>query len=54
MPRADDLPNFKVDTEGHAVHAQSARREGLRRGGRDRLAAGRHQRGASMRSRRSA
>ena len=28
----------------HAVHAQSARREGLRRGGRDRLAAGGHQR----------
>ena len=30
--------------EGHTVHAQSARREGLRRGGRDRLAAGGDQR----------
>ena len=34
---------------GHAVHAQSARRERLRRGGRDRLAAGDHQRASSMR-----
>ena len=38
MPRADDVPTFKVDTQGHAVHAQSARREGLRRSGRDRRA----------------
>ena len=38
MPRADDLPTFKVDTQVHAVHAQPARREGLRRGGRDRRA----------------
>ncbi len=45
MPRADDLPMFKRrDRQGHAVHAQPARREGLRRGRRDRLAAGRHQR----------
>ena len=45
MPHASDLPNFTVETvEGHAVHAQSARRERLRRGGRDRLAAGGDQR----------
>ena len=44
MPRADDLPNITVGHRDHAVHAQSARREGLRRGGRDRLAAGDHQR----------
>ena len=37
---------------GHAVHAQPARREGLRRGRRDRLAAGVHQR-ADRRARRS-
>jgi carbon-monoxide dehydrogenase large subunit len=36
MPRADDLPSFKVAHEGHAVHAQPAGRQGLRRGGRDR------------------
>ena len=45
MPHASDLPNFTVETvEGHAVHAQPARREGLRRSGRDRLAAGGDQR----------
>ena len=44
MPRADDLPNITRRHRDHAVHAQSARREGLRRGGRDRLAAGGHQR----------
>ena len=46
MPRADDLPSFKVGTNGHAVHAQSARRQGLRRGGRDRRAGRRDERGA--------
>ena len=40
MPRADDLPSFKVGDQGHAVHAQPARRQGLRRGGRDRRAGG--------------
>ena len=45
MPRADNLPNITVGTESHAVHAQPAGREGLRRGRRDRLAAGDHQRG---------
>ncbi len=44
MPRADDVPSFKVDHDGHALHAQSARREGLRRGRRHRRAACRHQR----------
>ena len=50
MPRADDVPTFKIDTRVHAVHAQPARREGLRRGGRDRLAAG----GDERRARRAA
>ena len=53
MPRADDLPSFKVGTHGHAVHAQSARRQGLRRSGRDRRAGGADERGASTRSRRA-
>jgi hypothetical protein len=44
MPRADDLPSFTVDRQGHALHAQPAGREGLRRGRRHRLAAGGHQR----------
>src|SRR5262249_16659106 len=34
----------RADRQGHAVHAQSARRQGLRRGRRDRLAAGVDQR----------
>jgi carbon-monoxide dehydrogenase large subunit len=37
LPRADDVPSFKV-APSHAVHAQSARRKGLRRSGRDRRA----------------
>ena len=45
MPRADNLPNITRRHRDHAVHAQSAGREGLRRGRRDRLAAGDHQRG---------
>jgi hypothetical protein len=44
MPRADDLPSFTVDRQGHALHAQPAGREGLRRGRCHRLAAGGHQR----------
>jgi hypothetical protein len=44
MPRADDLPSFTVDHTGHALHAQPAGRQGLRRGRRHRLAAGGHQR----------
>ena len=43
MPRADDLPNFTVDTTVTAVHAQSARRERLRRSRRDRRARGDHE-----------
>ena len=46
MPRADDMPSFKVGDRRHAVHAQPARRQGLRRGRRDRRAAGADQRGA--------
>ena len=44
MPRADDLPSFKVETIETALPVQSARHQGLRRGGRDRLAAGGDQR----------
>ena len=45
MPRADDLPSFTVrDGQGHAVHAQPAGRQGLRRGRCHRLAAGVDQR----------
>ena len=44
MPRADDLPSFKLGIQGHALHAQSAGREGLRRGGRDRRAGRRDER----------
>ena len=39
MPRADDLPSFKVDTTETQVPVQPARHQGLRRGGRDRGAA---------------
>ncbi len=45
MPRADDLPNFIVDTTVTRVHAQSARRERLRRSRRHRRAGGDHERG---------
>jgi hypothetical protein len=44
MPRADDLPSFKMSHHEHAVPVQSARHQGLRRGRRDRLAACGHQR----------
>jgi carbon-monoxide dehydrogenase large subunit len=45
MPRADDLPAFVVRTaKGHALHAQPAGREGLRRGRGHRLTTGAHQR----------
>ena len=30
LPRADDLPSFNVATKVNALHAQSARRQGLR------------------------
>jgi carbon-monoxide dehydrogenase large subunit len=46
MPRADDLPTFKLDTNSARLHAQPAGHQGLRRGGRHRLAAGGDQRGA--------
>jgi carbon-monoxide dehydrogenase large subunit len=45
MPRADDCP-VQAGHRVHAVHAQPAGHQGLRRGGRHRLAAGRDQRGA--------
>ncbi len=46
MPRTTDLPMFTVDFDlCHALHPQPARREGLRRGGGDRLAAGGGERG---------
>ncbi len=45
MPRADDLPDVQGRHQGHAVHAQSARRQGLRRSRRYRLAAGADERG---------
>ncbi len=40
MPRADDLPSFNVSTSKHALPRQSAGGQGVRRGGRHRLAAG--------------
>ena len=39
MPRADDLPSFKVETIETPLPVQSARHQGLRRSGRDRLSA---------------
>ncbi len=44
LPRADDLPSFDVGFNGNALHDQSAGREGLRRGGRDRGLPGHRQR----------
>ena len=44
MPRADDLPSFHVETIENGVPVQSAGRQGLRRSGRDRFAAGGDQR----------
>ena len=44
MPRADDLPNFTVGTEITLCTHNPLGVEGLRRGRRDRLAAGDHQR----------
>ena len=45
MPRADNVPSFEVVTSaGTRLHRELAGREGLRRGGRDRLAAGGDQR----------
>jgi len=44
MPRADDLPSFQALPHHDAVPGQSARRQGLRRGRRDRLVCGRDQR----------
>ncbi len=52
MPRAAEFPQFKLDTVVHALHPQPAGHQGLRRGGRDRLAASGHQRACSMRWRR--
>ena len=52
MPRADRPAELQGRHTGHAVHPQPARREGLRRGRRDRLAAGRHQRRADRCARR--
>jgi carbon-monoxide dehydrogenase large subunit len=46
MPRADDLPSVQARHRLHAVHPQPAGHQGLRRGGRHRLAAGGDQRGA--------
>ena len=46
MPRADDLPSFKVATKVTPCTPQSARRQGLRRGRRDRRAGGADERGA--------
>jgi hypothetical protein len=40
MPRADDLPSFTLMAIRDPLPGQSARREGLRRGRRDRLDAG--------------
>ena len=39
MPRADDLPSFNIEPHPDAVSGQSARRQGLRRGRRDRRTA---------------
>ena len=44
MPRADNLPSFKVDTHRNALSVQPAWDKRLRRSGRDRLAACCHQR----------
>ena len=49
MPRADDLPNIKVATEITLCTHNPLGVEGLRRGRRDRLAAGGHQRDRAMR-----
>ena len=44
MPRADGLPSFTRRHDRDALPVQPARHQGLRRGRRHRLAAGRHQR----------
>jgi carbon-monoxide dehydrogenase large subunit len=44
MPRADDLPSFKLSHQNTPCTQQPARHQGLRRGRRDRLAAGADQR----------
>ena len=44
MPRAEDLPSFKVDFDRNAVSLEPSRHQGLRGGRRDRLAASRNQR----------
>ena len=57
MPRADDVPSYKVDYDRDPLPLQPARHQGLRRSGRDRLAAGgdqRHHRRARPRGRRDA
>ena len=54
MPRADDVPSFKLGYQGHALPAQSAGREGLRRGRRDRRTRRRDECRPSTRWRRSA
>ena len=40
MPKADNVPSFQVAHDRDALHPQHARRQGLRRGRRDRRAAG--------------
>ena len=42
MPRADDIPQSRIRDRGNSLDHQSARRQGLRRGRRDRRAAGDH------------
>ena len=55
LPRADDLPLFVIGARREpALHAQSARRQGLRRGRHDRRARRDRQRGARRARRRSA
>ena len=54
MPRADDFAAFKLVDQRDAVHAQPARRQGLRRGRRDRRAGRRSSTPSSTRWRRSA
>ena len=44
MPRADDLPSFDLGFNGTPLHDQSAGRQRLRRGGRDRGLSGHRQR----------
>ncbi len=44
MPRADDLPSFKVETIETPCPSNPLGHQGLRRGGRDRLSACDHQR----------